>query len=87
MMNQSRVIVKLRKKGVVILPKRVREEAGLRENDYLLVTVRKGVVELKRYRPLVVDVPPSLVDEALGEEKRLEEEKARRILREQEDSP
>ena len=51
-------IVKLRKKGVVILPKRIREEVGLKEGDALIVTVKGNEIILRKLEPLKVRIDP-----------------------------
>ena len=51
-------IVKLRKKGVVILPKRIREEVGIKEGDALIVTVKGNEIILRKLEPLKVRIDP-----------------------------
>ena len=72
--------VKLRRKGIIILPKALRESAGLEEGDILEVKVEGDRIILRPLRPSLVDVDPTLVDEVLREEAELEERKARRII-------
>jgi bifunctional DNA-binding transcriptional regulator/antitoxin component of YhaV-PrlF toxin-antitoxin module len=54
-----RFVLKIRRKEVLILPKKLREAVGLKEGDL---------------KPKVVDVDPNLVEELLGEESRFEEQ-------------
>ncbi len=70
----------MRKKGVLILPKRLREMAGLREGDEVIAEVKDGSIMLRPLRPRVVDVDPELIGELLGEEYRLEAGKHDEIL-------
>jgi len=76
-----RKIVKLRKKGVLILPKKIREEVGIKEGDDLVVTVKKGEIILRKFEPLKVRIDPDKVDKLLREELELEEEKVEEVLK------
>jgi len=75
-----KTVLKVRRKGIVILPKRLREEAGIREGDDLLAEAINGRIILKSLKPTVVDVDLELVEKLLGEEYRLEAEKYGGIL-------
>jgi len=70
--NYLRAVLRVRRKGVLILPKRIRETSGINEGDEVLVEAREGVLVVRPLRPRVVDVDLSLVEELLGEEYRLE---------------
>jgi len=72
-----RVVLRVRRKGVLILPKRLREEIGLREDDEVIVETRGKSLVIKPLRPLVVDIDPELVEEILEEERGLEEKRYR----------
>ncbi len=74
------MVLKVRKKGVLILPKKLREEVGINEGDEVLVEARKGVIVMKPLKPKVVDVDPNLVEELLSEEYELEVRKYGKIL-------
>ncbi|RLE99443.1 MAG: AbrB family transcriptional regulator [Thermoprotei archaeon] len=76
-----RIVTKVRKKGVLILPKRVREAAGIREGDEVLIEVGEGLLVIRPLRPKIVDVDPSLLEELLREEYRLEARKHEEILK------
>jgi len=76
--NSLRIITKVRKKGVLILPKRVREAVGIREGDEVLIEVGEGLLVIRPLRPKIVDVDPSLIEELLREEYRLEAGSTRR---------
>ncbi|MEM3070561.1 MAG: AbrB family transcriptional regulator [Candidatus Bathyarchaeia archaeon] len=76
-----KVILKIRDKGVLILPKSLRMAAGIGEGE-VAVEAREGEIVIRSFKPRVVDIDPQFVEEILGEENRLEEEKFRRILRE-----
>lgn len=67
-----RVILKIRKKGVLILPKSLRRESGVDEGDEVIVEVSEGVITIKPLRPKIVDVDPEIIDRLLKEEYELE---------------
>ena len=77
-----RAILRIRKKGVLILPKKLRESLNVGERDELLAEVSEGVLILKPFKPKIVDVDPSLVEKILSEEDELERRKIRRIAEE-----
>ncbi len=72
-------VLKVRKKGVIILPKRLREMAGIREGGEVLVEVGDGIIILRPLKPKVVDVDPKIIEELLREEHALEGRKHGRI--------
>ncbi len=74
------MILKVRKKGVLILPKKMREMAGLREGDDVLAEVKDNSIILRPLRPKVVDVDPKLIEDLLREEHHLEAKKYEKIL-------
>jgi len=77
-----RVVLKVRKKGIVILTKDVRRKAGIDEGDELIVEVEEGKLTMKVLRPKVVDVDPNLVEKLLREEYGLERRKYGETLHE-----
>lgn len=62
-----RAALKVRKKGVIIPPKRLGEEAGIGEGDDAIVEVEGNRLVLRPLKPRVVDVDPALLEELLGE--------------------
>lgn len=70
-----RVVLKVRKKGILILPKKIREKVGINEDDEVIVEVEKDKLILRVLKPKVVDVDPSLVKKLLREEYDLEKMK------------
>jgi len=70
-----RVVLRVRRKGVLILPKSVREEAGISEGDEVVVEVEEGRLVLRVLKPKVVDVDPGLVEKLLREEFELEKKR------------
>ncbi|MBS7640646.1 MAG: AbrB family transcriptional regulator [Candidatus Bathyarchaeia archaeon] len=76
-----KVVLKVRKKGVLILPKPLREAAGIGEGE-VSAEAREGEIVIRPLKPRVVDIDPQIIKELLSEERGLEEEKFKRILRE-----
>ena len=74
--------MKLRKKGILILPKAVREAVGFKENSEVLAEVRGDSVILRPLEPRIVDVDPALVDKILKEERSEWGKKLERTLEE-----
>jgi AbrB family looped-hinge helix DNA binding protein len=81
-----RVVLKIRKKGILILPKRLREAVSLEEGDDVVVEVVGDGLVLRALKPKVVDVDPKFVEELLREEDRFEEQRLRRMLQSEENS-
>ena len=77
-----RAILRIGKKGVLILPKKLRESLNVGEGDELLAEVSEGALILKPFKPKIVDVDPSLVEKILSEEDELERRKIMRIAEE-----
>jgi len=79
-------VTRVSRKGVVVIPKALREEAGIREGDLVVVkrVEDKIVIEPLERNLTLVTVDPGLVDrilrEADEEERRLEAEKLRRVF-------
>ena len=78
--------MKIRRKGVLILPKKLREAVGLEEGDDVVAEVVGDSLVLRALKPKVVDIDPNLVEELLKEETRVEEHRYRRILQREENS-
>ncbi|MGQ4892114.1 MAG: AbrB/MazE/SpoVT family DNA-binding domain-containing protein [Candidatus Njordarchaeia archaeon] len=75
-----KAVVKVRKKGIIILPKRIREQANLSEGDDLLAIVEEGKIILEKLEPLKVKVDPKEIEKILREELVLEDKKIEEIL-------
>jgi AbrB family looped-hinge helix DNA binding protein len=78
-MINLRTLLKVRKKGIIIIPKRIRIAANLEEDDVVIAEVKEGALVLKSLKPKVVDINPNIIDTLLKEEKELEEKKHERI--------
>jgi len=81
-----RVVLKVRRKGVLILPKRLREAVGLKEGDDVTAEVAGNSLVLRALKPKVVEVDPNLVEELLEEESQFEERRYRRLFQNEENS-
>jgi len=79
--KRVRVVLKVRKKGILILPKKLREEVGISEGGEVVVEVREGKLIIRALKPRVVNVDVGFVEKLLSEEYDLEKERYRRILR------
>ena len=64
--------MRIRKKDILILSKKLREEAGLREGDEVIVEVEESKLVMKVLKPKVVDMDLSVVGELLREEYEIE---------------
>ncbi|MEM4140850.1 MAG: AbrB family transcriptional regulator [Nitrososphaeria archaeon] len=69
-----KVVLKVRKKGVIILPKSLRKAADIDEGEVVAEVIRS-------LKPKVVDIDPTVIEELLGEAIKVEEEKFKRTLR------
>lgn len=76
-----RVVLKVRRKGVVILPKALRAAAGIEEGDEVVAEAGPGVVTLKPLKPREVDLDPKVVEKVLQEESEAEARKLNDVLR------
>ena len=67
-----RAVLKVHRKGIIILPKRLREALGISNNDEVVAEVIGGKIVLRPLKPKIVDVNPEIVEELLREEYYLE---------------
>ncbi len=72
--------MKVRRKGVIILPKELRLKAGIEENSIVLAEITEKGVLLRALKPITVRVDPAVIERILSEEGRLEEEKLRETV-------
>lgn len=76
MVNPLRtLLIEARKKGVLILPKVLRESVGVEEGDVLVAEVKDGAIVLRPLKPKVVEIDRRMVEEILEEEKKVEDRK------------
>lgn len=64
------MVVKVHRKGVLILSKALREQVGIKEGDELIVEVIGESIVLRSLKPRVVDADVREVHEIVREEKR-----------------
>jgi len=72
--------LKIRRKGILIFLKKLREAAGLEEDDEVIAEVIDDSLVLRALKPKMVDVDPKLVEKLLREEDKFEEQRFRRML-------
>ncbi len=66
-----RMVLKIHKKGILVLPKKLREILGVNEGDEVVAEVVGDSIVLRALKPKVVDVDPKIIDEILREERGL----------------
>ena len=76
-----RVVLKVRRKGIIVLPKRVREALGVSEGDGVIVEVVGGELVMRALKPRIVDVDPEMIERFLREEYDLERDRYTRMVR------
>jgi len=76
-----RTILKVGKKGVIVLPKAFREKIGIEEGDEVLVEVVDDTIVLKPLKPRIVDVDLNMISSILAEERSEWEERLNRIVK------
>ena len=76
----NKFILKVRKKGIIILPKKLRVKDGFSEGSLIIAEVRENEVLLRPLRPVTVRIDWAIVEKLLSEEKVLEEEKLREVF-------
>lgn len=75
------VVLKVRRKGILILPKEIREKAGIEEDSEVIVEIKDNSIIIKPLKPKVVRVDPGIIEEFLREEYVLEERRYEEITR------
>lgn len=72
--------MKVHRKGVIVLPKRLREAMRVGEGDYVVAEVVGEELVLRALKPMVVDVDPEVVEKILREEYDLEKARFSRMV-------
>ncbi len=75
--------MKVRKKGIIILPKKLREALGVEEGSEVIASVVGDKAVLRALKPKIVDIDPDIVDKLLHEEYELEKGRFTRIVRDE----
>ncbi len=76
-----RIVLKVRRKGILILPKKLREAIGVDEGDDVITEVKGDKLILWVLKPKVVDVDPVYIDKLLREEYEVEKKKYEGMFR------
>ncbi len=70
------MILRVRKNGVLILPKKLREASDISEDSEVIVEARENTLIIKPLKPpMIVDVNPELAEKLLSEENMVEKRK------------
>jgi len=77
-----KTVLKVGRKGVIVLPKAFREKVGIEEGGEVLVEVVGDAIVLRPLKLRVVDVDPRIVETILAEERGEWEERLRRVVEE-----
>ncbi len=75
-----RMVLKIHKKGILVLPKKLREILGVNEGDEVVAEVVGDSIVLRALKPKVVDVDPKIIDKILREERDLEKRRYARMV-------
>ena len=75
-----RVVLRVGRRGVVVLPRELREVLDVVEGGEVVAEVSGDRVVLRALKPKVVDVNPKIVEKLLHEESRREKGKYMRVL-------
>ena len=76
-----RIVLKVRRKGILILPKKLREAIGVNEGDDVITEVKGDKLIIWVLKPKVVDVDPVYIDKLLREEYEVEKKKYEGMFR------
>lgn len=74
--------VRVGRRGVVVIPKALREKVGIEEGGEVVVEVVGDSIVLRPLKPKVVDIDPEDLHRIIAEEKRKWEKRLDRIARE-----
>jgi len=65
-----RVVLRVGRRGGLVIPKAFRERVGITEGDLVEVEVVGDSIVLKPLKPLTVDIDPSVASSVIAEERR-----------------
>lgn len=82
-----RRVLKVRRKGIVILPKELREALNISEGDEVIAEVVGEKLILRALKPKVVDVDPEILEKLLREEYNVERSRYTRMISSEEGCP
>jgi antitoxin MazE len=75
-----RVVLKVHKKGIIVLPKKLREALEVDEGDEVVAELVGDKLVIRALKPKIVDVDPEIVERLLGEEFSLEKSRYARMV-------
>ena len=75
-----KTVLKVRKRGVIILPKKLRELIGVNEGEYVVVEAEKDMLIMRPLKPKIVDIDLEVLEKSLSEEDSLERRRLKRLL-------
>ena len=75
-----RVVLKVHRKGVIILPKKLREIVGINEEEEVVIDAIGNQLILRALKPKVVDIDPEVVEKILREEYDLEKNRYSKMI-------
>ena len=61
-------ILKVRRKGILIIPKKLRDASGIHEGDEVIVEAKDNMLIIRPLKPKIVDIDPGVIDKLLAEE-------------------
>lgn len=74
-------VLKVRKKGIIIIPKKLREMVGIDEESEVIVKVEGDQLVIRALKPKVVDIDPKIIKKLLEEERGIDRERLKRMLK------
>ena len=74
-----RAVLRVGKKGVIVLPKAFREIVGITEGDLIEVEVVGDSIVLRPLKPLTVDIDPNVASYLIAEERRRWEDRLKEV--------
>jgi len=74
-----KVVLRVGRRGVIVLPKAFRERVGIEEGGLVEVEVVGDSIVLRPLKPLTVDIDPSVASSLIAKERRRWEGRLKRV--------
>jgi len=74
-----RVVLRVGRRGVLVIPKALRERVGIEEGGLVEAEVVGDSIVLRPLKPLAVDIDPNAASHLIAEEKRRWEDRLKRV--------
>jgi len=74
-----RVVLRVGRRGVVVIPKALRERVGIEEGGLIEAEVVGDSIVLRPLKPLTVDIDPNAASSIIAEERRRWEGRLKRV--------